>query len=127
LIALEDFRGDGEDLLRRLARAVNDFWEILAQRALEIHLSEAEVCYRRSLKCAQGVVHGRFTSPHALQKFFRFVAVTAQASAVSTEFGISKFWKEQARLRTGKIRKQLEFVFVSSVFGNHRLLSLIDD
>ena len=48
--------GDFDDLLRRLARAENDFGKIFAQRAVRVHLRKAEVGHRRGLEGAQDLV-----------------------------------------------------------------------
>ena len=52
LAVLQKFGGDFDDLFRRLARAKDHFGEILAQRAVRVHLREAEVGHGRGLKCA---------------------------------------------------------------------------
>ena len=56
LFALQKFGGDFDDLLRRLARAENDFGKTLAQRAVRVHLRKAEVGHRRGLEGAQDLV-----------------------------------------------------------------------
>jgi len=53
LAVVQKFGGDFNDLLRRLARAKYDFGEIFPQRAVRVHLREAEIGGRRGLEGAQ--------------------------------------------------------------------------
>lgn len=41
LFAFDEFGGDGQHLLRRLASAKDYLWEILPQRAVQIYLRES--------------------------------------------------------------------------------------
>ena len=53
LFALKNFRGDLDDLEWCFARAKDNLRETLSQRAVGVHLGEAEVNQRRGLKSAQ--------------------------------------------------------------------------
>jgi hypothetical protein len=53
LFAFQNFCGDVNDLHRRFARAENHFWKTFAQRAVRVHLGEAEIGRGRGLKSAQ--------------------------------------------------------------------------
>ena len=52
----QDFRGYFDDLFRRFAAAENDFGETFAERAVCVHLREAEVGHRRGLERPQNLV-----------------------------------------------------------------------
>ena len=56
LAEFKQFGGDFDDLLRRLARAKNDFGEIFPQRAVRVHLRETEIDHRRGLERPQDLV-----------------------------------------------------------------------
>ena len=67
LFEFDEFSGDLHDLHRSFARAVNDFWKALAQRALRVHLREAEVGERRGLKGAEHLLAARVACAELFQ------------------------------------------------------------
>src|SRR3954470_9626955 len=71
-LVTSDARGNGRDLERGFAFAIDDFGEVLTQRPMQIHLSEPEVRYRRSLKRVQDFLHAGFTRAKPLEKVSSF-------------------------------------------------------
>jgi len=72
LAVLQKFRRDFDNLLRRLARTEDHFGEILAERAVRVHLREAEVGHRRGLKRVQHLLHRNFSGAKLLQQLRGF-------------------------------------------------------
>ena len=68
LFVFQEAAGDFQDLLRRFARAEDDFGKTLAQRAVRVHLREAEVGEGRGLEGAQHLVPVGFASAKFLQQ-----------------------------------------------------------
>ena len=68
LLALEELGRDLHDLVRRLAGAEDDFGKPSAQRAVRIHLREAQVRHRRRLESAQHLVAADSARPELLQE-----------------------------------------------------------
>ena len=68
----QNFRGDFDDLLRRFAAAKNDFGKTLAERAVRVHLREAEVGHGRGLKRAQNLVAAHSARAEFFQQLNRF-------------------------------------------------------
>ena len=61
------------DLLRGLARAVNDLRRALPGMALEIHPGIAELRHRRRFQLRQRVINAQRAAAHLLQKLSGFV------------------------------------------------------
>ena len=68
LLALNELARDGDNLLRRLACAEDDFRKALAQRAVRIHLREAEVRDGRGLEGAENFVPAGTASAEGIKK-----------------------------------------------------------
>ena len=66
------FRGDPDDLLRRFTGAEDDLGKAFSQRAVGVHLREAEVGDRRGLKSPQQFVPADFAGPKFFQQLDGF-------------------------------------------------------
>jgi hypothetical protein len=68
VVVFEQTAGDFDDLLRRFARAENDFRKAFAQRAMRVHLSEPEVCDRSGLEILQNLLAADAASAELFQQ-----------------------------------------------------------
>jgi hypothetical protein len=72
LSVFQNFCRNFNDLFRRLARAKNHFWEILAERPVHVHLRKAKVRHRRGLERPQDFFARDFSGAKLLQQFACF-------------------------------------------------------
>ena len=68
----QDFRGDFDDLFRRLAGAENDLGKTFPERAVGVHLGKAEVGHGRRLEGLQDLVAADSAGAELFQQLNRF-------------------------------------------------------
>jgi hypothetical protein len=71
---------DGNDLLRRLARAEDGLGTPVAQRAMEIEAGEAEVGYGKVAELPEGVIRGQGAAGHVVEERLYFLPIHRRTS-----------------------------------------------
>ena len=129
LFVFQEPVSDFQDLLRRLARAEDDFWKTLAQRAVRVHLREAEVGEGRGLEGAQHLVPAGFAGAKFLQQSNCFngshgMKIAQKPRAVTPENNLNPAKFLTQRRKDAKARRFWGFLLPNK---NHHLANASHD